>query len=179
VYQGPEMMHRLKLSMGRRSLLRSTRAAGARIAVLSLVVLTLAATALAPSTAQPATAQLAGATISSVTDTPNAYVGQTVTVTGELEEVLGPRSFLLQDDDLLSDDTLPVVTASPALARGGREADLATVLTGDETLAVTGTVHIFNLQAFEEQLGLDFDDGLFSEWGGRAAIIATAVRRLR
>ncbi len=153
-------------------------AARARLlAVLALAVLALAGGLGLPAFARPAAAQVQGATISAIVDNASAYVGQTVTVTGEVEQVLGPRSFLIEDDDFLSDDTLPVVSASAFLSRAGQQIDAERLLNSDEMVTVTGTVHIFNLAAFEERLGVDLDDEAFDAWAGKPAIIATAIRR--
>ncbi|MDP8922205.1 MAG: hypothetical protein M3O34_04925, partial [Chloroflexota bacterium] len=128
-----------------------------------------------PLPARPASAQLASATAAEIVANAGAYDGQAVTVVGDVDDVLGPRSFVIEDDDVLSFARLPVVTARPILDRAGRPLDRALDPLSTTNVMVTGTVHQFNLAAFEDRLGLDLDDQQWAAWAGKPAIIATSV----
>jgi hypothetical protein len=133
-----------------------------------------AALALSPFGGLPAAqAQEQTVTIDEITDNPTAYYGQTVTITGPVEEILGPRSFTLSDADALLSEELPVVSDG-ALMGNMQQQISADALHGQE-VEVTGTVHQFNLAAFEDQLDYDLADGSWAEWAGQPAIIATSV----
>jgi hypothetical protein len=136
-------------------------------------VLLLAAVAPAVTPVGPVAAQTpAAGTIERIASEPEAFYGRSVTVTGDVAEVLGPRSFVVEDDNLLVDATIPVVSAAPLLDDGQPiEADAIV----SENVRVTGTVHQFNIAAFEDRLGLDLDDARWAEWAGRPAIIARSV----
>ena len=136
---------------------------------------TIALALLLPLPARPASAQLASATAAEIVANAGAYYGQAVTVVGDVDDVLGPRSFVIEDDDVLSFAQLPVVTARPVLDRAGQPLDRALDPLSTTNVMVTGTVHQFNLAAFEERLGLDLDDPQWTAWAGKPAIIATSV----
>jgi hypothetical protein len=113
-----------------------------------------------------------GATISEIVQAPNDYVGQTVTVRSGVEEVISPVAFSLDEDAVFEggiDDDLLVVSATQ-----DAPLDFET-LEGNPAL-VSGTVHQFDIAAFEQELGYDLDDSLFANWDGRPALIATDVQ---
>ena len=121
----------------------------------------------------PTSAQVT--TIDRITDNPSAFFGQSVSVVGEVDDVLGERAFTVEDNDLLFDEEVLVVSRSALTGRGGQPLDVDTL--DDELLRVRGTVHQFNLAAFEQQLGVDLDDSRFADWGGRPAIIPESIVR--
>jgi hypothetical protein len=149
---------------------RATRAAGRPWLAVFLAVAFL--TSLGTGSAA---AQLASATATEIVANAAAYYGQEVTVVGDVDDVLGPRAFVIEDDDVLSFAQIPVVTAGPVLDRAGQPLDRALDPLSTNNVMVTGTVHQFNLQAFEAQLGLDLDDQQWAAWAGRPAIIATSA----
>ncbi|MCC6174991.1 MAG: hypothetical protein IT305_06775 [Chloroflexi bacterium] len=112
-------------------------------------------------------------TIDEIIDNPTAYYGQSVTIIGPVEEILGPRSFTISDADPLVSEDLPVVS-SHALMSGAEGQRVASDYDGRE-VQVTGTVHQFNLAAFEDQLGVDLQDSEWTVWAGQPAIIATSI----
>lgn len=112
-------------------------------------------------------------TIDEITDNPTAYFGRSVTVTGPVEEILGPRSFTISDADPFVSENLPVVS-SRELMNGANEQHAASDFDGRE-VQVTGTVHQFNLAAFEDQLGVDLVDNAWTDWAGQPAIVATSI----
>jgi hypothetical protein len=140
----------------------------ARSAILGLAAL-LALALLA----RPAAVQGQDVTVSEIAANPGEFNEQTVRVTGEVEDVLGPRAFTLEDDDLLFDEEVLVVAQRPLADRRAQAVDPQTLVDAD--VRVVGTVHQFNLDAFEERLGLDLDDSLLAEWAGRPAIVAWSI----
>ena len=61
----------------------------------------------------------AGITIGDITDNPNAFIGQTVTVSGEVEDIVGPRAFTMGDEGFLFGEELLVVGAQGPAPTGG------------------------------------------------------------
>ncbi len=140
----------------------------------------VAALAMAASVALPAAApafanhlDAYGATIDEIAEDPAAFYGRTVSVDGEVGEMLGPRSFTLEDSDILFDEAIPIVASRPLLDTAGRPIDPTTF--DGRFVQVVGTVHQFNARAFEDRLGIDLDDAAWADWGGHPAIIATHV----
>jgi hypothetical protein len=97
-----------------------------------------------------------GATVGEIVERPESYFGQLVTVDGEVTELVGRGSFVL-DDELL---VVPV----PAARLGG--------LDEGDGVEVTGGVQRFDVAVFEGMIGADLADDEFGEWEGEPAVVA-------
>lgn len=92
-----------------------------------------------------------------------SFVGQTVTVSADVNEIITPTAFTLGDD--LFGEPLLVVSGEPAPQ-----------LNPDSPVQVTGTVmQAFDLVAVESELGVDFDDALFTDFDGEPYIVASNI----
>lgn len=60
-----------------------------------------------------------GVTIEELEEEPSEYVGQTVVVGGEVENIVSPDAFILQDEELFGDNDVLVVGAEGALLEEG------------------------------------------------------------
>jgi hypothetical protein len=92
---------------------------------------------------------------------PSPFVGLTLTVSSEVERVLGPRAFTLGggQGELLVIAQEPGVTVNQATS-----------------VTVTGTVREgFDLPRVESEFGFDYDDAQFTEFDGEPYLVATAV----
>ncbi len=114
-----------------------------------------------------------GATVSDITDNPAEYLGETVTVSGEVDRALGTRAFTIGGQEFYGGDTLLVVSANPLPTTAGRPADDA-LLTND-IIQVTGPVRRFNVAEFEEAIGTEPEEGVFTQYEGQPAVIARSV----
>ena len=115
---------------------------------------------------QPAarTAAPANATLATYAANPGDYYGKSVTVSGEITDVVSLNAVTLGDRVL-------VITKKQLLDAQGRP--LQTQVTSRDTMQVTGTAREFNLAAFDREAGIDLEDGKFTRWAGKPAIIAT------
>ncbi|MDP8922025.1 MAG: hypothetical protein M3O34_04015 [Chloroflexota bacterium] len=136
---------------------------------------------LGPPFVRSASAQLASATVGEIMANANAYMGQEVSVVGDVDDILGPRSFTIEDDNVLSVAELPVVSPRPLVGPSGRPLELDPLdddgFALPSNLLMTGTVHRFDLAAFEERLGLDLDDARWAEWAGQPVLVARSIVR--
>ncbi len=148
-------------------------AARRSLAVLFAALVALPFTAAPTSAAPTSGVEAGGTTVSEIVGDPARFYGRDVMLTGTVEQILGPRSFVVEDDDLLSDATVAVVTARPILDRQGDP--IGTGALDGGMVMVAGTVHQFDLAAFEERLGLDLDDEQWAGWAGGPAIIVRYV----
>jgi len=114
----------------------------------------------------------AGVTVSDITDNPSEYYDSTVTVSGEVGELIGPRAFTIGTQDDLGGGTLLVVGAQqlPNIIEGEAEE-----IAAEDVTQVTGPVREFNLAEIEDEVGADLDDGLFAEYEGDPAVVANTV----
>lgn len=115
-------------------------------------------------------------TVAAIQDNTDAWVGKTVTVVADVEEVWGPRAFTLDED---------------APAAGGIDNDIAVISPKAGSLAniddqwrnnkvkVSGVVHRFVVAEIEREIGWDLDPQIETEIEARRpVIIAKSVERV-
>lgn len=138
-----------------------------------------------PMAAQPTTAaeggEMAGepmeVTLSEISDNPDAYLGQTVSVIGDVTTVIGPRSFTLNDPALIGLDSLLVVGADETVIPQDNDIFIPDTGVGGEVV-VTGTVREYDQQTFASEYGYEFTEEGLVEYGGRATIVADDIEVL-
>lgn len=89
-------------------------------------------------------------------------LGETVTVNGEVSEVIGPNAFTVGGEEIGDNPILVVGAQVPALEEGAE-------------VQVAGTVVEFQVLGYEEDLDLDLVDNEFEDFDGDPAIQATSV----
>ncbi|MDQ4132721.1 MAG: hypothetical protein M3179_05815 [Actinomycetota bacterium] len=96
----------------------------------------------------------------------DSWVGQQVTVSGNVSEMVGQNAIRLGGDDFGGDGILVIeVTASG--------------ITEDDDVRVTGTVRDFDAAAFERELGTDvYEDDLYDRWEDEVVLVASNVTEL-
>jgi hypothetical protein len=98
----------------------------------------------------------------------DSYVGEEVTLSADVNEVITPEAFSIAGTDDTSVEALLVVGAT-----GDTE------LAPETTVGVTGTVQeAFVVTEVEEELGGDLDDALFAEWEQEPYVVADDVEVL-
>lgn len=103
-------------------------------------------------------------------DNIQAFIGQRVRVPGEVEDVLGPRSFVLESGGIFDDEIVVVI---PARAQGMDPA----LMRQDTQVTVTGTVRSSPIIDIERETGWDFDPELEIELEGtRIFLVADSVQ---
>lgn len=126
------------------------------------IALALLALALSACTSSPRTKT--GTTVSEVANAQkNNLLGKTVTISGEVEELIAPKAFTIEGDRFFNDPEVLVVnpTRSPAIE--------------DTLVQVTGTVRQFSKAEIESQFGLNLAQKLEDDFAGKPVVIATAV----
>lgn len=105
--------------------------------------------------------------LSALEDHPQQYIGRRVSVSGEVEGVLGPRIFKIDERNWLDlDRELLVVLDTP----------LAALLKEDDPVTVTGTVRQFVDVDFEREWGwIDLDPEIEARIRTRPVLVATSV----
>ena len=100
--------------------------------------------------------------ISDIVDSTEEYLGQTVTLSGEVEQIISPHAFRFGDAMLLA------VTAEP-------RNDLFV----EPTAYVTGTIREFKLADIERDLNIDLDDQQFTNAEGAPVIVVEALELVK
>jgi hypothetical protein len=110
--------------------------------------------------------------VEDIKENPAAFVGKTVVVSGEVEQVYGPRAFQLGGTDFF-DSEIRVLTAQPLKESVRRRADQPFIK--DDIALVTGTVRNVVVADVERELSFDLDPTYEVEFENRPAIIASSV----
>lgn len=116
-----------------------------------------------------------GVSFSEVAEEPQRFYGETVTVNGWVEVVLGPRSLLI--GERFTAGEVVVIADAPLQetldeAAGG-PADVAFLETSG--IWVTGEVRRLDLSSAERRIGADLDENALDAYAGTTAIIADSV----
>ncbi|WP_159617242.1 hypothetical protein [Arthrobacter zhaoguopingii] len=95
----------------------------------------------------------------------DSLVGEQVTVSAEVNEIVSPMAFTIAGTDDTTVDELLIV----------HDEELPDVDPG-QVVQVTGRVHeAFDLARSEEDLGIDLDEDLYDDWNDLRYIQATSV----
>lgn len=109
-----------------------------------------------------------GATVALILENPTQHYGKTVTVSGEVAELHGPRAFTLGGPDWLSGELL-VLAAEPLPPVRGREGN-AQLAKGD-LVQVTGPVRRVVIADIEREIGFDLDRELEKAFENKPAVV--------
>jgi hypothetical protein len=110
--------------------------------------------------------------IEDIKENPSAYLGKTVTVSGEVERVFGTRAFELGGKDFF-DSEIRVITAQPLKENVRRRAEEP--FRPDDIALVTGTVRNVTIADVEREFSFDLDPNYEVEFENKPAIVATSV----
>lgn len=103
-------------------------------------------------------------TISEIANESNTdLIGKTVIVKGEVEEVISPKAFTIEDDQLFKDPEILVVNVTKA------------PIVEDTLVQVTGTIREFVGSEIEKKFDLNLTQEFEVEFRDKPALIATAV----
>ncbi len=112
-------------------------------------------------------AAVGGVTAAQIINNPNLYVGKTVTVSGDVEEIHSPRAFNM--DSGISVGELLVLGREPfpQLPDAGNRAYVI-----NDTATVTGTIRLLVTADVERELGWDLTPEIEAEFNARPVLIA-------
>ena len=103
-----------------------------------------------------------------VAENPTQYYGETLAVTGEIEEMYGVNTFTLDDEELFGGEELLVIVPN-----------IAEVVSDGETVAVTGELRSFVVADLETDYDLTWDldvqRELEAEYSDRSVLVADRV----
>ncbi len=109
------------------------------------------------------------------TDNKEEMIGQTVTVSGEIDEIKGLNSFVLQDEDSLLDGSQVLVISAPDQTEPN--------IREGERVQVTGEVRQFMAEEFEREFNLTWDENtrqdIANEYEGRAVIVSNQMMNIQ
>ncbi len=93
-----------------------------------------------------------GVTANQIIENPSAYVGKTVTVSGDVEEVWGPRAFNMDSGATVGELLVVGREPFPNLADANNRAYVI-----NDVATVTGVIRMFVTPDVEHEIGWDLD----------------------
>lgn len=114
--------------------------------------------------------KVGGITARQVIENPSTYVGKTVTVSGDVEEIWNPRAFNM--DSGISLGELLVVGREP-FPQVGEAGNRAYVVS--DVATVTGVVRMFVTAEVEREIGWDLDSRIETEFNAKPVLIVQSV----
>lgn len=107
-----------------------------------------------------------------IDEQPASFIGQRVTVSGEVDEIFSNRSFVIEDNsDVIFEDQVLVLTRPVAF--GGA------TLRDDDRVVVRGKVRLFAVKDLETELGWDLDQSVkVGQWETKPVIVADSVSKV-
>ena len=95
------------------------------------------------------------------------YLGQTVTVREEADEIVGESAFLMEEEELFGGEEVLVINAS---------GEGIYLVEGEETqVQVTGEVAELIIADVEEEYSIDLDEDLYTDYEQQPVIIAQSI----
>lgn len=114
-----------------------------------------------------------------ITSNPSQYYNRTLAVTGEIEEVLSPTSFTLDEDQLFGASDLLVLVANPRTTTGTANRPVNNAVKENETVAVTGVLRPLVVADLERDYDLTWDldlqKKLEAEYSTRPVLVAQSI----
>lgn len=117
---------------------------------------------------------LSGVTVAEIANNPERYVGQTLTLWGEVDAVIGRQAFTIGDGDFVGDNRLLILSTATLPMAEGRMPDNPVLK--DDRVRLSGPVSLFDIATAERELGVELDPARFDDWRGRPAIVARSLR---
>lgn len=127
--------------------------------------------------ASPAASPGAAVSLGTITGNLNNYLGKTVTVEADVQEVFGPRAFTLDEDDAFAGGI-----DNDVLVLGAQTGNLERIEDNwlRNKVRVTGTVRAVALVDIEREVGWDLDRQIEAELEDvKAVIVASSLQRLQ
>jgi|GEM_PF-5124988 len=117
--------------------------------------------------------ETAGLTVDDIVERPGEYLGETVSLAGEVQEVIDARAFIISPAEFESEAELLVVGAEALAALEGEAGQL--LVRPGETLQLTGEVRLFDTVDLGQELGTDFGADDFQAYEGEPVLVASRI----
>ncbi len=109
-----------------------------------------------------------GVTANQIIGNPSAYVGKTVTVSGDVEEVHGPRAFNIDSGSSVGELLVVGREPFPNLADANNRAYVI-----NDVATVTGKIELLDAAKIKDEIGWDLDPNLLSSYNGKPVLVVT------
>lgn len=137
------------------------------MAAAALLCLSIILAACASESPSERAAEVGGVTAAQVINNPSAYVGKTVTVSGDVEEIHSPRAFNIDSGVSVGELLVLGREPFPQVPDSGTRGYVI-----NDTATVTGTVRMLVTAEVERELGWDLTPELEAEFNAKPVLVA-------
>ncbi len=109
-----------------------------------------------------------GVTANQIIENPSAYVGKTVTVSGDVEEIHGPRAFNMDSGASVGELLVVGREPFPNLADANNRAYVI-----NDVATITGVLRMLDGNKIKDEIGWDLDPNLLSEFNGKPVLVVS------
>jgi len=109
-----------------------------------------------------------GVTANQIIENPSAYVGKTVTVSGDVEEIHGPRAFNMDSGASVGELLVVGREPFPNLADTNNRAYVI-----NDVATITGVLRMLDGNKIKDEIGWDLDPNLLSEFNGKPVLVVS------
>ncbi|MGH9941232.1 MAG: hypothetical protein ACRD9R_02605 [Pyrinomonadaceae bacterium] len=138
-----------------------------RLMVAALLCLPLLFAACASESPSERAEAAGGVTAAQIINNPNAYVGKTVTVSGDVEEIHSPRAFNMDSGVSVGELLVLGREPFPQVPDSGNRAYII-----NDTATVTGTVRMLMTAEIEREVGWDLTPEIEAEFNAKPVLVA-------
>ncbi len=111
--------------------------------------------------------------VSQILETPRTFYGNTVSVEGDVENVIGTQALTVDGAGAIGDQLL--VISRESLEPIGGSGIPQSIFNPADRVTVEGEVREFDLVRVERELGIDLDNEQFAAWQGRPFVFADDI----
>lgn len=114
-----------------------------------------------------------GTKITDIVDNAGTYAGKQVAVRAEVDDMVGTRGMVIDQEGAMTGDEILVISRQPLEAVGGAGDDL--LFDEGKDVFVTGEVVAFNRESMQRELGVVLDPDAYRSWEGKPVIVANTL----
>lgn len=118
-----------------------------------------------------------GTRVSGILANPEQYYGQNVEIRGGVGQVIEPRALVMLDSrDLRGSSAIPESTITDKGLLVINTSRNNPTLSERQNVRASGVLQPFDIAAIEQNLGVDLDDDLYTEYEDRPVLLADQIR---
>lgn len=117
-----------------------------------------------------------GTPITNIVDDTMQYLGRTVSVQGEVDDIVSPHAMVVDQEKSVIGDKVLVLSQDPLEPIGGGGTE--TLFDRGNAVETTGEVRTFHRQELEQELGITLDESTYRIWEGKPVIVAVRVLKI-
>lgn len=114
-----------------------------------------------------------GERITNIVDNTSSYAGKQVALRAEVDDEVGSRALVIDQEDSVVGDEILVISRQPLEAVGGGPADI--LFDEGKDVEISGEVRSFNREELQKELGQVLDADAFRQWEGKPVIVANTI----